>query len=320
LTTYTKRISAQILLSLSALSTLAAQNTDRHRDGAMKVYVGIIEDDRQQLARLGPKDLGPVKNRVITVAFERNSSGWGEAKPISTSMKWTVVFDGKEIGAVVSEPQPSSEKSETGFPSPLNTQSILTQADKIPTVGKPDGKFNGNFETVVRRPLVVVSEANFADPDGWKRGNLPDGIMESVRSSFRHTFQHLRQCDSAGEPLKTEWSPSDSEIVLSKAYKSNKGSFIAETHIKDNRCAFNQNGSHFQSVAGNQWFYVGADSQPAHLGDDWQLLDSGDYDRDGKSEVIFYVAEGSGDSVETEGYVLFYDDFRSSVRFSWRDR
>lgn len=44
-------------------------------------------------------------------------------------------------------------------------------------------------------------------------------------------------------------------------------------------------------------------------------VDAGDYDADGRSEVVFFT----GDS-ETgkEAYVLFYDDFRNRVTWTYR--
>jgi len=309
------------VLALFVLFPLArAQERPSHAERDNKaVYVGLIEDDRHQLANLGPRDFGLVKNRTITPAFVKDASGWKPVKQLNQRVTWTVAFDGKKLGVVVSEPVSGSDTSEKA-PGPSDTHSILTPTDKIPEVGKPNGKFNGNFETAVRRPLVVVSEPNFTDPDGWRREGVPDQVAGPVRSSFRGVFQHVRQCDPSGEPLETDWYLSDSEIVVSKAYVSNKGSFIVETQLKHNHCVFNLDGSRLQSLEGDQWFYVAPDRQVTHLGDDWQLVDAGDYDSDRKSEVIFYVAEGRQDFVETEGYILFYDDFRRNVRFTWSDR
>lgn len=42
------------------------------------------------------------------------------------------------------------------------------------------------------------------------------------------------------------------------------------------------------------------------------LVDAGDYDNDGKSEVVFSIA---GDNLG--GYVLFYDDFTKHATFEF---
>lgn len=44
-----------------------------------------------------------------------------------------------------------------------------------------------------------------------------------------------------------------------------------------------------------------------------ELLDAGDYDDDGKSKVIFFLTQPE----DTDGYVLFYDDFKKQVENTW---
>ena len=283
------------------------------------IYVGLIEDDRKELGHLGSKDFYPVNNRAITAAFMRDASGWRPAHKLNSKIRWTVAFNGKSLGEVESAPVASPQATSEKITGPSNVQSILTPADKIPTVGKPEGKFNGNFETIIRRPLVVVSEPQFADPDHWTLRQLPSQVMSEVRSSFRRTFRHVRQCDASGEALKGDWKVPDSEIVITKSYGSNKSEFIVETKVLHNKCLFNVDGDDFQSLGGNQLFHATFNREAAFLGLQWELVDAGDYDADGKSEVIFYVAEGKDIDIETEGYVLFYDDFRHNVRFVWEN-
>jgi hypothetical protein len=166
--------------------------------------------------------------------------------------------------------------------------------------------------------LVVVSKPNFTDPERWKRTKLPDDLVQSIRKVFRDTFHHVRQCDSSGEPLGRDSRVLDSEIGVLKAYGSNKGSFLVETQLTKHRCVFNKDGDNLQLLEGDQWYYVTPTAVVTFLARDWELVDAGDYDGDGKSEVIFYVAESEDDAaVEKEGYILFYDDFQHSVRFTW---
>lgn len=279
------------------------------------VYVGLLEDDRRQLDRLGPKDSTPVSGRTITPAFEKDHSGWEPVRDLNQRITWTVTFDGKNLGRVESEPV--SQATLGNITGPTSIHSILTPAKEIPVVGKPEGRFSGNYGRLVRRPLVVVSKPNFSDPDEWKPRAIPNRVIEEVRSSFRRTFRHVRQCDASGEALKDDWSLPDSEIVVSRNYGSAKHEYIVETRVLHNECLFNADGQDFQSMGGNQMFVVPPDHEAIFLGLQWELVDAGDYDGDGKSEAIFYVAEGKDIDVETEGYVLFYDDFSHSVRFTW---
>jgi hypothetical protein len=292
------------------------------------VYVGLVEDDRRELTILGnghtvpgQKSLDdPVPGRNVTPYFVRDNSGWKQVQQLNQKIRWTVAFDGKNLGQIESEPIPEIQARPKGVPGPSCVHAILTPPSKVPSVGLAKGGFNGNFGAYVRRPLVAVSKANFVDPEHWKHAKLPDQVAEQVRAVFRKTFGHVRQCDSSGGPLSRDSKVSDSEIVVLKAYGSTKGSFIVETQLKDHRCVFNMNGTKLQLLEGDQWYYVRSVGEVIFLARDWQLVDAGDYDDDGKSEVIFYVAESKDDvQVENEGYILFYDDFRASVRFTWSE-
>jgi len=54
-----------------------------------------------------------------------------------------------------------------------------------------------------------------------------------------------------------------------------------------------------------QWFAVGPEKQIIFLDQGMWLVDAGDYDNDGKSEVLFSI-----DGYNRGGYQLFYDDFK----------
>jgi hypothetical protein len=49
------------------------------------------------------------------------------------------------------------------------------------------------------------------------------------------------------------------------------------------------------------------------LGTGMTLIDTGDYDHDGRSELIFWRSIGHNH----EGYVLVANDFRNRVEFDW---
>jgi len=310
---------ATLALGVALRLVVAEARGNGTQHGDKIVYVGLIEDDRSELARLGPEDFGLVKDRTITPAFVSNGDEWRAVKQLNQRMTWTVAFDGKNLGKVESEPLSPPKANSERTPGPRDSQRILTAADGIPVVGKPDGRFAGSSGLPVRRPLVVVSQPNFRDPDQWKSREVPNGVIEEVRSAFHRTFRHLRKCDPSGEALKDDWDIPASEIVVSKSWGSTKREYIVETRLLHNKCLFNVDGEDFQSMGGNQIFFVSVDHKAVFLGLQWELLDAGDYDGDGESEVIFQVAEGKDIDIETEGYVLFYDDFRRNVRFVWQN-
>jgi len=296
------------------------------------IYVGLIEDDRRELTLLaqghnlpGHNLDDPVPSRNVVPYFVKNGARWEPIRELNQNLKWTIAFDGKNLGQVESQVIPSAQARSKGVSGPQCVHKILTALDKVPQVkmhegGPGDPNFNGNYGVIVRRPLVVVSKPNFADPDRWKRTKLPDEVVPQVRAVFQKTFSHVRRCDSSGEPLAKDSRVLDSEIALLKAYGSNKGSFIVETQLTNHRCVYNMNGAKLQLLEGDQWYYVTPTREVVFLARDWELIDAGDYDGDSRSEVIFYIAEAEADCcVDIIGYVLFYDDFQRSARFAWSE-
>jgi len=297
----------------------AQEKTPKATNDTETVYVGLIEDDRRQLAGLGVKDHGPVSNRTLTPAFEKNGAGWQSIQRLNEKVRWTIAFDGKNLGEVESEPIVASKVSSERMPGPSFPHSILTPTGRIPIIGTPDERFNGDFGAPVRRPLVVISKPNFKDPEEWKRARLPAQEVDQVRVAFRKIYNHLRQCDASGMPLTIDWQVPNSEIGIVKAYGSNKSFFLVETELKHTRCAYSLVGKNLQALKGNHWFYLAPSREASYLGNRWELVDAGDYDGDGKSEIIFYITEGPEEALDTEGYVLFYDDFHHNIRFTWNN-
>jgi hypothetical protein len=296
------------------------------------VYVGLIEDDRRELTHIadghnlpGHNLDDPVPSRNVVPYFVKDGARWEPIRELNQNVTWTITFDGKNLGQVESQVIPSAQARPKGVSGPQCVHKILTPLDKVPQIkthegGPGDPNFNGNYGVIVRRPLVVVSKPNFADPDRWKRTTLPDEVVQQVRAVFQKTFSHVRRCDSSGEPLAKDSRVLDSEIAVLKAYGSKKGSFIVETQLTNHRCVYNMNGAKLQLLDGDQWYYATPTRDVVFLARDWELIDAGDYDGDGRSEVIFYIAEAEADCcVDTIGYVLFYDDFQHSARFAWSE-
>ena len=59
----------------------------------------------------------------------------------------------------------------------------------------------------------------------------------------------------------------------------------------------------------NQWFFVASDRSVRRIGGFDELLDAGDYDNAGSSEVIFFSTR----SENSDAYDLLYDNFQKKV-------
>jgi hypothetical protein len=310
------RIPSKVFLTAVLAPAVAAAlagrpQPDNSSTDEEKVYVGILDDAREEAWH---GKTGAIERRIVMPAFEKSHSEWRAVTSfLPRDMKWTVAFDGKNLGQV--ESQASSDE---GNADQINSgtsrakQSISTAAAYVPTVGKPSKEFTGISSlfglTAVRRPLVVVSEPNYSDPDHWKRTRLPEEIVRLVREGFRRQYPHVDRCEEE-RIVEHDWQFPDSALSLSSAYASNKNSFLIAVSLNAGDCGWGGRPDDPSDAFVHQWFYVAADRSIRRIGGFDELLDAGDYDHDGSSELIFFSTR----SENSDAYDLLYDNFRKRV-------
>ncbi|MGA7833052.1 MAG: hypothetical protein WCA21_19015 [Terracidiphilus sp.] len=279
---------------------------------ASKIYVGILDDAREEMVNWKP---GGASQRIIRPAFEKSCSGWHDVTSTSTppDVTWTIAFDGKNLGAVKGQAQSAGSNSKEQSAGYFTfVQRIAAHADAIPSVGSPSEKYApmGIGPTKGRRPLVVVSAANFSDPDGWKRiPKLPDHIAALVRAAFRRDFPHVDRCNQE-EIVQRDWRFPDSSLSLPVAYASNKNSFLVEATLNAGDCGYVDDPS---DPLSKPWYFVSADGSLRRIGSFISLLDAGDYDNDGRSELVFMVNQPE----DTDGFLLFDADLLKQGSLLW---
>jgi hypothetical protein len=155
---------------------------------------------------------------------------------------------------------------------------------------------------------VAVSKPYFQDPDHWKRAVLPAEIAHLVRAGFRRQFPHVSRC-SEEQAVERDWKFPDSAIKVDAAYSSNKNSFLVATHLDAGDCGWGGDPDDPTDAFVDQWFFVAPDRSGRRIGGFDQLLDAGDYDNDGRSELIFFSMR----SEASDAYDLVYDDFQGKA-------
>ena len=297
-----KKLSARILVCVVVLGInhSAQTSSDNTND---RIYVGVLDDAREEMINWKP---GVALQRIIRPAFEKTATGWKQvdASSLPVHTNWTVAFDGKNLGEVESQ-----AGSGEGFTS---VQNILTPVSVIPTVGSPSQQFAGLMAvgpTKVRRPLIVISKPYFHDPDGWTRTKLPDEIAVSVRTAFRREYPHVDRCKDE-QALEHNWKFPDSALSFPTAYASNKHSFVVQASLTAGNCGWVDQPD---DPLSEPWFFVSGNGAVRRIGSFMKLLDAGDYDNDGKSEVVFLVNRGE----DTDGFVLFDANFDQQVSLLW---
>jgi hypothetical protein len=319
MTTMNRALTANVSISLLILSGVLYAQTPPTKC-ASKIYVGVLEDAREEMVNWKP---GVASQRLIRPAFEKNCSGWHEvtSKSIPPDMTWTVAFDGRNIGRVKGQAEPTDHNAkDTSFGSSTDrsigyltlVQRIVTPINAIPSVGSPSELYApmGVGPTKGRRPLVVVSAPNFSDPDGWKHIPQPPAeIAALVRAAFRREFPHVVRCKEE-EIVQRDWKFPDLRLTFPAVYVSNENTFLVETSLNAGDCGYVDDPN---DPLSNPWFFVSVNGHIRRIGSFMSLLDAGDYDNDGKSELIFMVNQPE----DTDGFVLFDANLRKQGILLW---
>lgn len=245
-----------------------------------------------------------------------------------SNITWTVAFDGRDLGRfqtvdpglghidydVYDAPEANRDYMKHRYP----IDRLLDPAPGAapPRIANKNGLFGGMCgKPIDLRPVVVVSRPNFRDPAKWKpfRPGAAYGekMLEHVAKRIRAPREpvgresRVERCyydpEKPGEELIAV-----ADIVFNKSYRNNGGQELISVSLA---------GPRFECpvVQGAQplWFLIDG-ARVRYIGETLTLVDAGDYDGDGSSEVLFlYSWRDSG------GYRLFYGGLAARADFDW---
>ena len=297
------------VLSCGVLLPSAQQVADTKEPPA-NVILGVLED-------IPGKYVGESDFRAVRAVFRKVGDDW-QAFPTKTKsyrdidtlsilypreMTWTIAFDGRNLGTVTSR-----TPSHFRFYSEIGIEAITSQ-NQVPTVGAKSVDYSGTVHEPVYRPLVAISRPNVSDPEHWKRAQLSPALVASARQQFRIKFPKATNCRSPEENVPRPWKYRDEDIHVTKAYASRDEWSLVELNLTGNNCDGEQGN---QDEYHGHWYVIEPSGLIRFLGMDMWLVDAGDYDNDGKCELLFSIAEHN-----RGGYRLFYRKFSKRAEFAF---
>jgi hypothetical protein len=270
------------------------------------IILGILEE-------IPARYVGEPPSRAVRVVFQKQDREWqplpsdcpdepclktiGSKYPPTAT--WTIAFSGRNLGRVsAATPKQFESYSAIGLQK-------ITSNDPIPTIGKRSAEFAGFLASPVLRPLIADSQPYYKDPDSWKPSSPSPELAASLRLAFRKRFPEVSNCSTSDDSTAKPWPYRDADLKINKAYSSNKGWSAAQIQLTGNRCE----GPGDDPFV-DQWFAITPHGETIFLGQGMWLVDAGDYDNDGKSELVFAL-----DRYNQGGYELFADDFKSHAAF-----
>jgi len=120
-------------------------------------------------------------------------------------------------------------------------------------------------------------------------------------------FPRATNCKNPDENIARPWSYHDEQITFTHIYSSRERWFLAQAALTPYRC----DGPPDDEFV-DQWFAISPSKKIKFLGKAMWLVDAGDYDNDGKSEIVFSIA-----GYNRGGYELFYDAFDKRATFEF---
>lgn len=272
--------------------------------------VGILEDDREETRNW---QKGPAKNRVVRPLFEKKGDAWVVSRVHERQIDWLIAFDGKSLGKLASRPGAPS-----AFDFKADSHVPLARPEQSLRSGRPSTAFSGWQNALSYRPLVLVSGGKVEDPDQWKRWQPTPDELIALRKSFRAAHPKVINCDKDENPLPAgAWRYNDGQISVAGAYRSRNGEAFVSMWLSGGECGVNDGpfvSKPFLFQPNKPLVAIrlpsrnGGSEEPLSL----VLVDAGDYDGDGKSELLFFVS-----GYNEDGYALLYDSLRKSVLDTW---
>jgi hypothetical protein len=260
---------------------------------------------------------GEASSPGVRIVFHRDSQGWLAfrsqcpdqrcLKTISSEfpsqMNWTISFDGHKVGQLTAR-----TPGEFKFYSHVGLQQIVS-GNMVPTVGKKSVEFSGSLETPVHRPLIANAEPYYKDPDFWKPAQPANEYVRLLRQQFRRKFPRLCRISKQDETKLETLSYHDEDITTVKGYTSKRAWWVVRLHLEG---AVDCNDLEAGFEIDDPWFAVDPQHVATYLDSGLWLVDAGDYDNDGRSELVFSINRDN-----RGGYVLYYDDFGKHATFEY---
>lgn len=203
-------------------------------------------------------------------------------------------FDGSRWSSVNAEAARDAEWNLVLFGARVGSMKPGAVPPELPAEGF--GNWLGDYRY---RPLAATTGSNFRDVDGWKQYPLRV-LTAEARRAFRKDAKLDPECSGRNYP--------DSWIQpLGTAYRSRSGNLLIAMRANPEKTKCEVLGDGWVS----SWFWVHA-GVFHWLGNEMSLLDAGDYDGDGRSELLFQTA-----GYNQNGYLLIRVPSLQKVSVTW---
>jgi hypothetical protein len=257
------------------------------------------------------------KKLSVRVLFVKDSTVWKALDDAAVanklnlvSLKWTVAFDGRNLGSLkITDASPSAPPINAWYYKRDKLFEVPT-GQKIPTVKNDSESFMGWCNVPEYRPLVLVSEPNFVDPEKWKSFMPAPYYKQKLYVPLKLVIGRFKafRCVNVPEYHMVPFDFQPDDLVLYKSFRSAAGRELVSIGLDPKK--INCDGPPEPEWSGN-WFIVDGDKLE-FLGNQMEMVDAGDYDKDGCSELLFWHS-----GYNRDGYILIYNGLKQKTEYLW---
>lgn len=133
-------------------------------------------------------------------------------------------------------------------------------------------------------------------------------LSNLLQQAFRKKYPKLCRISQTDQSKLEEFVYRSEEVKVVKAYASRPGLIVARLHLQAVDCQDTEAGFDID----DPWFFVDATKTVKYLDSGISLVDAGDYDNDGRSELIFSI-----DREDEGGYEIWYENFNKHATFKF---
>jgi hypothetical protein len=287
-----------ILLSLLLLN---------YQGKADVTLVGVLEE---------PQCAKENKKIAARVMFVKIDSEWHKLNSDETNLseqienqKWNITLDGKSLGTLtLTDPAPNSPKISDWY---FARDKLYTPEGKAPSVNNPHKLFLGWCGAPSKYPLVIITKKITSTSAVWKTFVPEFKYKQKLYQPLKlvlgrtNTFNCRDSSDTKGFPYR--FKPED--LKLFRGYRSKTGDELVSIGLDDAK--YGCDG--LQDSTWSQHFFLINGYAIDFIGNQMELVDSGDYDGDGLTDFLFWYS-----GYNEDGYVLVFDDLRQKVEYTWK--
>lgn len=271
------------------------------------LFVGVLEsfNKKELLSQVGQDSINP----RVRIAFFKDKNNWQATKSnfdtfeeLTNSIKyypdrinWYVINNNNLLGNLTTVQYTPKLYRDVGVQKIVGDLPSKLQLPPTKNLQFPMMKMD-------HRPLITISKFNdsynnFTDAEAWVASKPTPTEMKQL----------LKELHDKVIPGKSSNLNQDVRVV--ESYRSKNHGLILSTVIKNN-----SKGAYFSQIP--YWFYI-TNSSIKFLETGMNLIDIADLDHDGRSEFIFMYSDPENVDQNSNGYILFYNDFKQSARFLW---